>query len=127
MNYYTPIQQLRGAISLLRDKAYQWWLTVEQGTQSELITWDYFKSAFQGKYVRGSYIEARRCEFINLVQEERSVAEYKAEFLRLVVTENDKAVQFEDRLRYDLYVLIDLIDKVKIVEEVKRTEHERKD
>ncbi|KAA3480100.1 Pyridoxal-phosphate-dependent serine hydroxymethyltransferase [Gossypium australe] len=46
---------------------------------------------------------------MNLVQGERSVVEYEAEFLRLskyaralVATEYDKCVRFEDGLRYDL-------------------------
>lgn len=52
-----------------------------------------------------SYVEARRCEFISLVQRERSVVEYKVEFLRLsrcaqalVTVEYDKCVWFEDGL-----------------------------
>lgn len=63
--------------------------------------------------MRASYIKAHRCEFMNLVQGERSVVEYEIEFLRLsryaralVVTEYDKCLWFEDGLRYDLCVLI---------------------
>ncbi|KAA3482936.1 Zinc finger CCHC domain-containing 8 [Gossypium australe] len=80
---------------------------------------------------------------MNLVQRERSIVEYEAVFLRLsryaralVEIEYDKCVWFEDRLQYDLLVLITpqrervfevLVNKVKIVEEVKHTERERKD
>ncbi|KAA3488529.1 DNA/RNA polymerases superfamily protein [Gossypium australe] len=60
---YTPEQKLKGVVSLLCDEAYRWWLT--------------------NKYVRASYVDARRCEFLNLTQGDRSVAEYKTGFLRL--------------------------------------------
>ena len=32
---YSPEQNLKGAVSLLREEAYQWWLTMKEGTQSE--------------------------------------------------------------------------------------------
>ncbi|XP_017628646.1 uncharacterized protein LOC108471557 [Gossypium arboreum] len=74
---YTPIQKLRGVVSLLWDEAYQWWLTIVKSAQLE-----------------------------------------------------------QEGLRYDLQVLIAaqrewvfaiLVDKAKIVEEVKRIECERRD
>ena len=42
----SPEQKLKGAVSLLREKAYQWWLTVKEGTQPERVTWEFFKTAF---------------------------------------------------------------------------------
>ncbi|XP_017632995.1 uncharacterized protein LOC108475532 [Gossypium arboreum] len=80
---FTVEQKVNGVVSLLCDEAYQWWLTVKEGTQLDRLTWDYFKTTFQGKYVEASYIDARRREFLNLTQGDRSVAEYKAKFLRL--------------------------------------------
>ncbi|XP_016729366.1 uncharacterized protein [Gossypium hirsutum] len=59
-------QKLKGAVSLLRDEAYQWWLLIEEE-----------------KYVGTSYVDARRHEFMNLTKGDKSVAEYEAEFLRL--------------------------------------------
>lgn len=47
------------------------------------MTWEAFKSALQGKYVGASYNEARRREFMNLVQGDMFVVEYEAKFLRL--------------------------------------------
>ncbi|XP_016700079.1 uncharacterized protein [Gossypium hirsutum] len=35
------------------------------------------------KYVAASYVEARRREFVRLTQEDRTIAEYEAEFFRL--------------------------------------------
>ena len=63
---FTAEQKLKGVVSLLQDEAYQWWLTVKEGTQPDRLTWDYFKTTFQGKYLRVSYIDTRRHEFLNL-------------------------------------------------------------
>ncbi|XP_017609389.1 uncharacterized protein LOC108455322 [Gossypium arboreum] len=110
---FTYEQNLKGAASLHRDEAYQWWLTVKEGTQPERLTWDFYKSAFQGKYMGASYIDARRREFMNLSQGDRTVVEYEGEFLRLssyargmVRTEYERCVHFKDGLRDSLRVLI---------------------
>ncbi|KAA3474190.1 ATP-dependent zinc metalloprotease FtsH [Gossypium australe] len=102
----TPEQKLKGVISLLRDEAYQWWLT--------------------GKYLKASYVDAHRKEFLNLTQGDRSVAEFEAEFLRLshyargmVATEYERCVHFEDGLKDNLRRERDfaaLVDKVKTTE-----------
>ncbi|KAA3486538.1 Retrotransposon protein [Gossypium australe] len=36
----TPKQKLKGAVYLLRDKAYQWWLVVNEDAQSYRLTWE---------------------------------------------------------------------------------------
>ncbi|XP_040930114.1 uncharacterized protein [Gossypium hirsutum] len=136
----TPEQKLKGAVSLLRDEAYQWWLTVKKGTQPDQLTWEFFNNAFQGKYVGTSYVDAQRWEFLNLTQGDKYVAEYEAEFLRLsryargmVATEYECYVHLEDELRDNLRVLIApqrerdfamLVEKVKIAEDVKRAKHQ---
>ncbi|XP_040931938.1 uncharacterized protein [Gossypium hirsutum] len=122
----TPEQKLKGAISLLRDEVYQWWLSVEEG-----------------KYVKASYGDAHRLEFINLTQGDRSMVEYKAEFLRLShyaqgmeACEYEKYVRFKDSLRDSLRVLIVLqrereltvlVDNAKIAKEVKQVERQNRD
>ncbi|XP_040971348.1 uncharacterized protein [Gossypium hirsutum] len=114
----TPEQKLKGAVLSLRDEAYQWWLTVKEGTQPDRLTWEFFKTAFQVK--------------------DKSVAEYESEFLQvscyargMVATKYEHCVRFEDGLRDDLRVLIALqreqdfavlVEKVKITENVKRAE-----
>ncbi|KAA3484781.1 Retrotransposable element Tf2 [Gossypium australe] len=114
-------QKLKGAVSLLRDEAYQWWLTVREGTQLDCVTWDFFKAAFQGK----------------------SVAEYEIKFLRLsryawgiAATEYEHCVRFEDGLRDELRVLIApqrerdfaaLVEKAKIAEDVKSSERQNRE
>ncbi|XP_016751328.1 uncharacterized protein [Gossypium hirsutum] len=104
--YFTSEQKHKGVIFLLRDEAYQWWL--------------------KGKYVGVSYIDVRRREFLNLTQEDRSVAEYEAGFLRLspyaldmVAIEYERCVHFEDDLRDNL--------RAKIAEDVNRAECQNKD
>ncbi|XP_012442063.1 uncharacterized protein LOC105767084 [Gossypium raimondii] len=140
---WTSEQKLKGAVSLLRDKAYQWWLTIKEGTQPERLTWEFFKTAFQGKYVGASYVDSCRREFLNLTQGDQSVVKYEAEFLRLsryargmVATEYEHFVHFEDGLRDNLRILIgpqrerdfsSLVEEAKITEEVKCTEHQNCD
>ena len=70
-------------MSLLRYEAYQWWLMVKEGTQPNRLTWEFFKTTFQGKYVDASYVDAWRREFLNLTQRDKLMAKYEAEFLRL--------------------------------------------
>ncbi|KAK5811644.1 hypothetical protein PVK06_026997 [Gossypium arboreum] len=136
-------QKLKGAVSLLRDEAYQWWITVREGTPAERVTWELFKQTFKAKYVGASYVDARRKEFLNLTQGNKTIAEYEAEFLRLsryangiVSTEYERSVRFEDGLRDELRVLIApqrerdfaaLVEKAKIAEEVKQTERRNRD
>jgi len=109
----SPKQKLKGAVSLLREEAYQWWLTVKEGTHPEQVTLEFFKTAFQGKYVGASYVDARRKEFLNLTQGNKSMVEYEAKFLRLsryarvmVARDYERCVRFEDGLRDSLKVLI---------------------
>ncbi|KAA3484841.1 1-phosphatidylinositol-4,5-bisphosphate phosphodiesterase beta-2 [Gossypium australe] len=54
-------QKLKGAVSQLRDEAYQWWL---EGGHSARLT--YLGTTFQGKYVGASYVDAHRRKFLNL-------------------------------------------------------------
>ncbi|XP_052885293.1 uncharacterized protein LOC128293800 [Gossypium arboreum] len=134
---YTVKQKLKRAVSLLRDGAYQWWLIVRDGTRADRLTWDFFKAAFQGKYIGASYVDARRKEFLNLTQGNKTVARYKAEFLRLsqyahwiAATKHEWCVRFEDGLQDELRVLIALqrerdfaalVEKIKIFEDVKHS------
>ncbi|XP_052487999.1 uncharacterized protein LOC105771964 [Gossypium raimondii] len=89
------------------------------------------------------YIDAKRRDFQNLTQEDCSVAEYEAGFLRLssyergmVAIQCECCVRFEDGLRDSLRVLIApqrerdfsaLVEKAKIAEEVKHVERQNRD
>ncbi|XP_016755207.1 uncharacterized protein [Gossypium hirsutum] len=136
-------QKLKGAVPLLRDEAYQWWLTVKEGTQADRLTWDFFKATFQGKYVGAGYVDTRRKEFLNLTQGNKTVAEYEAEFLRpsryargIVATEYECCVLFKDDLPNELHVMIasqrerdftTLVEKAKITEDVKPSERQNRE
>ncbi|XP_016679225.1 uncharacterized protein [Gossypium hirsutum] len=107
-------------MSLLRDEAYQWWLTVRKGTQVDRLTWDFFNSAFQGKYVGTNYGDARRKEFLSLIQGNTTVAEYEAEFLRLSrYARGIVATEYERCRERDFAALV---EKEKITKDVKRSE-----
>ncbi|KAA3460493.1 ATP-dependent zinc metalloprotease FtsH [Gossypium australe] len=139
----TAEEKLKGVVSLLCDESYQWWLTVRDGAIAEDLTWEYFKAAYQKKYVGTSYIDAQRKVFLRLVQGSKSVAEYEAEFLRLsryargiVATEHEQCVRFEDGLRDDLRLLIApqqerefavLVEKAKVAEGVKESVRQNTD
>ncbi|XP_016667505.1 uncharacterized protein [Gossypium hirsutum] len=89
-----------------------------------------------------AYTDARQREFLNLTQGDRSVAEYEAEFIRfshyarrMVATEYERCVRFEDCFRDSLRILIApqrerdifaLVWKANIAEEVKRSERQNR-
>ncbi|KAA3467648.1 DNA/RNA polymerases superfamily protein [Gossypium australe] len=81
----TTEEKLKGIVSLLRDESYQWWLTVRDGATADDLTWDYFKAAYQRKY-------------IGLSRYARGI----------VATEHERCVRFEDGLRDELWLLIAL-------------------
>ncbi|XP_052878880.1 uncharacterized protein LOC128285423 [Gossypium arboreum] len=76
----TVEQKLKGAVSLLRDKAYQWWLTVREGTQAN----------------RNKTAAAYEAEFLRLSRYARGI----------VAMEYGRCVRFEYGLRNELRVLI---------------------
>ncbi|XP_012441900.1 uncharacterized protein LOC105766899 [Gossypium raimondii] len=102
----TPEQKLKGAVSLLCDEAYQWWLSVEEDTQPDHLNWDYFKISFQRKYMGVSYVDTSRREFMNLTLRDS---------LRVLITPQ----------REREFVV--LVDKAKIAEKVKRVEYQNRD
>ncbi|KAA3464322.1 reverse transcriptase [Gossypium australe] len=129
---FSAEEKLKGIISLLRDESYQWWLTIRDGAIAEDLTWEFFRAAYQRKYIGASYVDAQRKAFLNLVQGNKTVAEYEAEFLRLsryargiVGTKYERCVRFEDRLRDELRMMIApqqerefavLVEKAKVAE-----------
>ncbi|KAA3474343.1 1-phosphatidylinositol-4,5-bisphosphate phosphodiesterase beta-2 [Gossypium australe] len=102
----TPAQKLMGAVSLLRDEAYQWW--VPSPNRSLGIS---------------SKVPSRG---------ERSVAKFmrlSRYACSLVPNDYESIIAFEEGLKYDLRgaSFAALIDKAKIAEEVKCIERERRD
>ncbi|PPD93157.1 hypothetical protein GOBAR_DD09913 [Gossypium barbadense] len=48
-------------------EAYHWWVIVEHGTTPERVDWEFFLEPFQRKFMGEQHLEARRCEFMDLV------------------------------------------------------------
>ncbi|XP_016728925.1 uncharacterized protein [Gossypium hirsutum] len=134
-------QKLKGIVFLSRDDAYRWWQSIVRGTLPECIDWAYFQVAFQGKFVGPFYEEVCRLEFIELKQGGMTISEYKVEFLWLsryatsiVASEQEKSFHFQEGLRYGLKVqgashqervFVALVEKTKIIEEIKRVKHKK--
>ncbi|KAG8481067.1 hypothetical protein CXB51_025811 [Gossypium anomalum] len=68
---YSVEQKLKGAVLLLRDEVYQWWLTVRDGSPTDRVTWELFKTTFKGKYV------GRERDFTILVEKAKIDEEVK--------------------------------------------------
>ena len=71
----------------------------------DLVTWDYFVTEFNTKYVTDDYKESKWKQFFTLRQGKLTVAEYEKEFSRLskyapesVLTEKFRCRQFEESL-----------------------------
>ncbi|KAA3473742.1 ATP-dependent zinc metalloprotease FtsH [Gossypium australe] len=140
---FSAEEKLKGIVSLLRDESYQWWLTVRDGEMADDFTWEFFRTVYQRKYIGASYVDAQRRAFLNLVQGNKTVAEYEAEFLRLsryargiVGMEHERCVRFEDGLRDELRMIIApqqerefavLVEKAKVAEGVKQSVRRNQD
>ncbi|XP_012448690.1 uncharacterized protein LOC105771848 [Gossypium raimondii] len=75
--------KVRCVRSLLLDEGHRWWMTVKRGTVCERVAWDFFLESFQMKFMREQYLEAKRREFMDLVQGTLSLDEYEAELVHL--------------------------------------------
>ncbi|XP_042444069.1 uncharacterized protein LOC122029195 [Zingiber officinale] len=89
----------------LRDQAVTWWDMQKTIFGEQRITWAMFRDAFERQYFPATFCLARRQEFLNLKQGDRSVMEYNAEFCRLaefcphlVAQDYDRMQQFTQSL-----------------------------
>ncbi|XP_016732254.2 uncharacterized protein [Gossypium hirsutum] len=97
----------------LQKKTYNWWETIEVVVPAEKITWEYFQNEFKKKYVGRRYLDKKIREFLNLRQENKSVAEYEREFVYLskytrniVPTEEEMCIRFEEGLNDEIRMMI---------------------
>ncbi|KAG6383844.1 hypothetical protein SASPL_129604 [Salvia splendens] len=109
----TQEEKLQGAISLLKEEAYIWWLSKVENCTPEMITWEFFVKEFRKRYVGVKYMEERRREFLYLVQGSKSVLEYESEFRRLsryareiVPNEEEMCRRFERGLNDNIQKLV---------------------
>ena len=139
----TAEEKLECATSLLKDEAYQWWVSVTRTAPPEKVTWRFFLDEFNKHYVGRIYLNNMRREFHNLKQRQSSVTEYVKEFTRLskyapemLVSKEEKCRKFEDGLSDHIRAHVtgfchDDFSKITTcalnVERVKKKENERKD
>ncbi|KAA3470320.1 Hexaprenyldihydroxybenzoate methyltransferase, mitochondrial-like protein [Gossypium australe] len=103
---------IKCAISLLRDTACNWWMTLTSVVPRERITWDFFQVEFRKKY-----INQKRKEFLELKQGHLSITRYEREFVRLsqyarecVSTKATMCKRFIERLNEDIKLLVGILD-----------------
>ena len=139
----TAEEKLECVTSLLKDEAYQWWVSVTRTAPPEKVTWRFFLDEFNKHYVGPIYLNNMRREFHNLKQRQSSVTEYVKEFTRLskyapemLVSKEEKCRKFEDGLSDHIRAHVtgfchDDFSKITTcalnVERVKKKENERKD
>ena len=72
------------AVSLLQGATYDWWkLVIRNPLLPDPISWDFFVHEFQTKYVTNDYKETKWKQFLNMKQENLTVAEHVKEFSHL--------------------------------------------
>ena len=99
-------QKATCAVSLLQGVAYDWWkLVLRNPLLPDPVTWDYFATELNTKYVTDDYKESKWKQFFTLRQGKLIVAEYEKEFNRLskyasesVLTKKFRCRQFEEGL-----------------------------
>ena len=72
----TPEENLECVTSLLRDEAYQWWVSMTRTAPPESVTWEFLLEEFRKQYAGRIYLSNMRREFHNLKQRQMSVTKY---------------------------------------------------
>ncbi|XP_073017797.1 uncharacterized protein [Primulina eburnea] len=83
---YPKEQKVNFSTYLFEEAAHNWWRTVEhRWTKNHTPkTWENFLQEFKGKYITQVILNTREREFMDLVQGDMTVAQYEAEFHRLI-------------------------------------------
>ena len=116
-------QKVTCAVSLLQGAAYDWWkLVLRNPLLPDLVTWDYFVTEFNTKYVTNDYKESKWKQFLTLRQGKLTVAEYEKEFSRLskyasesVLTKKFRCRQFEEGLHESIKRYLTAVTSLQIV------------
>ena len=121
---YPMDQKATRAVSLLQGATYDWWkLVLRNPLLPDSVTWDYFVTEFNTKYVTDDYKESKWKQFLTLKQGKLTVAEYEKEFSRLskyapesVLTKKFRCRQFEEGLHESIkrYLTVLLCYKLSI-------------
>ena len=116
-------QKVTCAVSLLQGAAYDWWkLVLRNPLLPDPVTWDYFVTEFNTKYVTDDYKESKWKKFLTLRQGKMIVAEYEKEFSRLskyapesVLTEKFRCGQFEEGLHESIKRYLTAVTSLQVV------------
>ena len=116
-------QKATCAVSLLQGATYDWWkLVLRNPLLPDPITWDYFVTEFNMKYVTDDYKESKWKQFLTLRQGKLTVAEYEKEFSRLskyasesVLMEKFRCRQFEEGLHESIKRYITVVTSLQVV------------
>lgn len=103
-------RKVRLATLLLQEGASVWWNSVRsKRLGSEITNWSEFKKAFYEEYYPRYYRDAKRSEFLKLVQGSTTVAEYEKKYIELskyasdlIEDERDRCRRFEVGLREEI-------------------------
>ncbi|KAA3473766.1 DNA/RNA polymerases superfamily protein [Gossypium australe] len=113
----TLAECLKCAIFLLWDTAYQWWNTLVSVVPREKVTWEFFQTEFQKKYISQGFLDQKHKEFLELKHGRMAVTEYDRDFLRLskyareyVSTEKIMCKRFVDGLNEDIKLLVGILE-----------------
>ena len=116
-------QKATCAVSLLQGATYDWWkLVLRNPLLPDPITWDYFVTEFNMKYVTDDYKESKWKQFLTLRQGKLTVAEYEKEYSRLskyasesVLMEKFRCRQFEEGLHESIKRYITVVTSLQVV------------
>lgn len=103
-------QKVESATFLLQKEAEDWWRLVENKRGDKNTPyWEEFKKVFQEKYYPKSFYDAKRNEFLRLVQGSMTVVEYKKKYtelskyaLPIIANEADCCKRSEEGLRREI-------------------------
>ncbi|KAL0315024.1 UNVERIFIED_CONTAM: hypothetical protein Scaly_2896600 [Sesamum calycinum] len=112
----TSEQKLRYAVSLFEKDALDWWERILGSKNRPItLTWNDFLKEFADKYTPPVYRNRKKVEFLELKQNELSVAGYELQFVRLskyapeeVSTDELRRDRFERGLRLEIREKIEI-------------------
>ena len=116
-------QKVTCAVSLLQGAAYDWWkLVLRNPLLPDPVTWDYFFTKFNTKYVTNDYKESKWKQFFTLRQGKLTVDEYEKEFSCLsnyapesVLTEKFRCRQVEEGLHESIKRYLTIVTSLQFV------------
>ncbi|XP_075481252.1 uncharacterized protein LOC142521964 [Primulina tabacum] len=120
---YSDEQKINLSTYQFEDAAYNWWRVIDHQWSriNTPRTWENFTREFEGKYITQVVRIAREREFMDLVQGSMTVAQYEAEFHRLI----HYAPQFmEDKPRKKRKFALRVESEIKTL--LKREEEEKR-